>query len=562
MGNYKLNIFKVQDAFSYDETILEVNAAIQNRTRSMCVEKEIQIGENVFKLAYVYALDENPISEVFWKRKLDNIFEINENNEREMHNAYSNYGYIIVGVQGETYIITFGRAHNTVGKLLDLDFGLELAARMINKKEIGLLSSKFFALAKNKSIVEYDNTTFSASIGESIDYIVASIEENHPRTSVKRIIEITDDSAEFNINIKLNIEEENFSLNNLCILIYHINNVLHTYETKINIPKLTLVKPKERELIQRLDNKLTETILSKEESDGKVGVSFFRQKDSNIEILENCSGFVLYRNRSSSEPMAKISLEDIKNFMLQEEIDDINKVKVRYNFPNGFQENEEAKSIIDCTIHLENDDNYYCLNEGKWSKYNKEYLKIIEDNLNEIKEECVFYKPEFDCRLSEINQFAEENEEDIKSSYNTEELENVYKEYRYNYMLSKEKNYLLCDRKNTANKIEVCDLYIDNKELAHVKIGSTQSFCKCMDQSIDGINEYKNNKRDVREKLGINKVEIISLILITDNQTVLREQDISKYESLSFKIKLINWYKYVVENKFIPKIIIAKFEKN
>ena len=560
MGNYKLNIFKVQEDFTYEETISEINAAIQNRTRSMSAEKEIPIGENIFRLTYVYALDENLIDEVFWKRKLDNMFEISEVNERERHNAYSNYGYIIIGILGETYIITFGRAHNTIGKLLDLDFGLELAARMINKKEIGLLSSKFYALAKNKSIVEYDNTTFSASIGESIDYIVANIEENGHRTSVKSIIELADNSAEFNINIKLNIEEDNFSLNNLCILIYQINNVLHTYEPKINIPKLTWVKPKEKDLIQRLDNTLTEIILSEEDIEGKVGVSFFRQKDSNIEILENCSGFILYKNRSCSNPMSKVKLEDIKAFMEQEEIDDINKVKVKYNFPNGVPENEDIKDILDCTIQLENDESYYCLSEGKWSKYNKEYLKIIEENLETLKQD-VHFLSEFDCNLNDIEHYAEANENDIKLSFRTTDFSKVYKEYKYNYKISKERNYLLCDRKTTSNGIEVCDLYINNNELAHVKIGSTQSFGKCIDQSMDGVREFKSNKRNVIRTLNINNVEYVSLILVTENQTVLREQNISKYKSLGFKIKLINWYNFIIENKLKPKIVIAKFEE-
>ena len=62
----------------------------------------------------------------------------------------------------------------------------------------------------------------------------------------------------------------------------------------------------------------------------------------------------------------------------------------------------------------------------------------------------------------------------------------------------------------------------------------------------------------MKEKLKIENVKCISLILIVKSNEVWNSKDISNFKSLGFKIKLIDWYEKVIENKYMPKIIISK----
>ena len=73
----------------------------------------------------------------------------------------------------------------------------------------------------------------------------------------------------------------------------------------------------------------------------------------------------------------------------------------------------------------------------------------------------------------------------------------LYREYVYNYKISKELNAKLLDRKK-FNNIEICDIF-HNGELIHTKIGEPGNFNECINQSLYGF-EIWNNKKEERAR--------------------------------------------------------------
>lgn len=562
MANLKLNIFKIQEDYSYDEVIQEIENKINNMDNIVKLEDTITHGLNEYKINYIYALNKNDLDDVDWKVKIEKLFSkensyIEKDKEYIKKKSYSNYGYLLITNGKNIYLIAFGRSTNSIGKLIDLDFGLEFASRSINVNEIELQSSKFFALAKNKSIVEYNKINFSTSIGESVDYLIGTLEENPPHLAIKSLCQYIDNKVEFNCSIKIIVKEEQVNLDNLCTIIYNIDTVQEKYNPKVRIPKVNIIKSNEVELLQRLEMKLNKMLLSEKSYQENIAISFYNLKNSQFKFSDNVGEFQIYSGRKKTEKLENITIQDIVKFMKENDIYEIEKVKVSIKNSSGFCEQETAKELIYCTINFEDDNNYYCLDNGRWYKYNDKYLEIVRDEFKKLE---VNFDEKYNYNEKEVNDFATKNEEDILREFRSKEDKKPYKEFKYNYKLSKKFGFKLCDRK-IVNNFEVCDLYIDNRELAHVKIGGPQDFIKCIEQSRMGFIEYKSEKKKVKEILGINNVDTLTLILITSNENVDKNKDIQYFKSLNFKIKLVEWYNFVKENNLEPKIIIGKIEE-
>ena len=560
MAKFKLNIFKIKEEYTYEQIKEILNIINKKKTYiEELIEKEIVHGINNYKISYLYALDRKRAKEVEWKIKIDNLFEKEESKRNSINKeSYSNYGFIVVNSNIDNYIITFGRANNSINELIDLDFGLDIASKAMNRNSINLTSSKFYELIKNKSIIEYSNASLNASFAESIDYIVGELKEQEKHSCIKDLLQIINKKVEFNISVKVTVKDDEFSLDNLCKIIYNLKTIQNKYDPQVNIPRLNAIKEKEQDLVIKLDEELNEQILNSDE--GSVNFSFYKLKDTEFIFYGSGVEYLIYSGKNKSEVLDVITIEDIRNFMIDYKIDDIDKVKVKI-FKDGFgEENEEIRRLLDCTIQLDKDENYYCLNEGKWFRYNKEYIKIINGKLENIKEtKIINFDDKFNYLKKEFTEYKEKNNDEFKKVYG-EKIN--YNENKYNFKIANENSYIICDRNINSLGLEICDLYINNEELAHVKIGGPQEFSKCIDQSIEGMICYKNAnkelKKEMKEKLKIENVKCISLILIVKSNEVWNSKDISNFKSLGFKIKLIDWYEKVIENKYMPKIIISK----
>ena len=247
-----------------------------------------------------------------------------------------------------------------------------------------------------------------------------------------------------------------------------------------------------------------------------------------------------------------LTIESISECMKEYNIDSIQKIKVEVIKVDGYKEMYKLIDLIDVIITLENSNIYYTFDDGRWNRFNTNFQSKIEDEIMDINKKIVKFDSRFDYNEEEVKECINTNKEEFQ-----EIIEKGYRELEYNFWISKKLNAILYDRALVDN-LEICDLYLNNNNLVHVKFGTPSNFKDCIEQSRDGALDYINNREKVKNELGIDNVEKVGLVFITDNIKVLEEQDISFYTSLSMKISLIYWRKFVVDHGLEPVIIIGR----
>jgi len=99
------------------------------------------------------------------------------------------------------FCISYGKSHFYLRQYCDHDFGIEVAKRIANQKDIRQKSSKKFAGRKKKEIKSYTkNSKLDIESGESIDYIQSSIDKERAVTFGK--------TGKFGSSVNLNPEIE------------------------------------------------------------------------------------------------------------------------------------------------------------------------------------------------------------------------------------------------------------------------------------------------------------------------------------------------------------------
>ena len=67
-------------------------------------------------------------------------------------------------------------------------------------------------------------------------------------------------------------------------------------------------------------------------------------------------------------------------------------------------------------------------------------------------------------------------------------------------------------------------------------------------------------QEEIKNKLNIKNVDTVTLLLITQNQKVLKSRDVNEFSSLRFKLNLIEWYSKVDLIGKKSRVIIAKLK--
>lgn len=562
-----LNIFKVSD-----ECInLDINAIINNKMNDKKIENikrgesNFQSGINNYTLNFFFGYRKNLNGRIDWYEKLKDIFLLED--ERKI--STSAYGILVIEgnlnkVNQENgkieldrkikYIITFGYGNNIVSDIVDLNYGLEMASMMAKIDSINTQSSKFFSLNKSKSLIIYNNANFNTQVGEAVDYLTAEIEEYSHRSSVKNLLQLINKNVIFSIYVKITLNKE-FSFENIIKIINNLDNIYNTYEHRLSIPKLAYLTQKNATIIETLDKKVLKEAIEDDENT-RISIGTYTNLNGDIKIISDIESVTLSCKRKQAT-YNELNITNVKEFIKENNITNIKNIKISTEQLGK----DDLYKYIDYTTQLEDNNEYYCLSNGRWTKFNKEYIKKVEE---EIKKRV--------CKITEyLDEYKLENIQDLRKKYsnqitgknykNTDKMNNaLYEERIYNMYIAEKTNGIVYDRK-TTDTIEISDIYTkDTHELIHTKIGEPGKFIECINQSIYGTRHYINNKQEVIRKLGnkIEKIETITLLLVITNDDVWKNKDISRFKSLRFKLNLLEWINNVEELNFRPRIIITK----
>ncbi|MBR3249985.1 MAG: TIGR04141 family sporadically distributed protein [Clostridia bacterium] len=561
-----LNIFKMDDDHKTEELKRIIKEKMDsNKIKNIQYQKlNRRFGKDDVDF-YLFFGKKSKESNLEWYENLRNIFENIENLQRK---TTSIYGIVLIEMKINnldsnnkkmyekdkiTYILTFGHGIHAIGEGIDMNFGLDMASKIARIDSINTQSSRYFSLNKNKSLIVYNNANFNTQIGEAVDYMSAKIDERIGKTAIKQLLEIIDENATFSASMKVTLEKE-FNEENIYRILKNLYTIKTNYKPRLQIPKLQFLGAKYEELKVELNEKLKNSIIKNENSLISIG-TYIVQKGK-IQILENQDEYELSSNRNK-KTYSTLTLKDVKSFMKEFKIEDITKINVKI----GGAYTKKLYDFIDFTTTIKDDDNYYCLSNGKWTRFNKEYVKKIDEEIeNKIKRIVEFNEK---LNFKSLHELRKEYSEEITGAeYDSSKDRTLYAERVYNYWIRDFFEGKLLDRQE-SNTIEIADvLDTQSKALIHVKIGDPGNFIECISQSTNGARLYLNNKYEIIKKFGkeLEDIKKIVLLLIINNNDVWRNKDIGKFRSLRFKLELLTWYNSILEMNYTPKIIIAKNE--
>lgn len=421
------------------------------------------------------------------------------------------FATLLVYNSSVSYAVSLGKSHFYLKNYCDLDFGLNLAERIVDDTNLKIKNSKFYKSRKNKIITTYrEGSSIDFDSGESMHYLKAGTIDKNTWGKTASF----GHSAQFNINI---------TPSGLPSLIQRVEAILKQPQ-RVKLPKVVMVHDEEE--IKKLDNLLADAISRtndrsnlQEEEISLSGVEFIFSDQYEY-------GLYIRGDRDSHTEKGELSLERLKKFITDQNIDlkqQVNDIRVKVYNESGRDFSLPLKETIDFVEEKER----YCLIDGKWYQFNQSYIDFLRDEVDSI----VFV-----------------NKEDIQDKNESE----------FNKRKGRE-GFVNCDKIHEVidkkYKIEKVDLYKDTI-LHFVKFGIPQKMNYVIDQAINTVKLLQNNQSKIAINGEDKLVDTICLWLVFVNRK-RKLNKLSDLNSLIFHMKLIDWKRIVQNARYKPLVYIS-----
>lgn len=463
-----------------------------------------------------------------------------------------------VGEIEETYAVTFGSSYFRIDKFCDRDFGFNFASRMeyTNVKTTTLTAPNLKRSKTVNTYINYNELDFNSGESFSKLKVNAKIEEDF--TLFKPAIEIGN-------SIRFNTDNE--TIDGIIDIILYVEDILRIPENdiKYRIPLFQLVK--DDDLLTTLNNNISNVI--GDNLLGEEAISLFSIPELEIigasEVFNHTDDeFALKYPRIEGKKISNLTIQTIKNFCQENDIDSVEKIDkiklVRYR--NGEPVvTLNLRSIIEYT----DDENKCILSGGKWYMFNQDYLTYLNDSVKEIE---TIYKDEYDFNDTIHNQFVdrmyevEKNDEKYIGKTQEKIKESLKKKYYaercFNLIREQEGTFSNHDRVGTTAGFEKMDLYEKaTATMFAVKKGKASSdLCYAVDQSLTALKKFKHG--EIIDMPPINNVGLWFIFgraehLSTDEHNKV---DLSSLDMLMLKNRIDQWKKEVRLSGYKPVIYI------
>lgn len=464
---------------------------------------------------------------------------------------------LLIKHNDDTYAASFGSAYYYPNLYSNKDWAFEYAKK-VNFKRIKLTASTIPNSKRNKQINTYVNyNEYTPTSGESLNQLDIDIELDSDDEELV--------GNNFKIGNSLKLTLKNNELESIAEVIDYVNFVCSKNEIINNFPRLTEITGNDE--ILKYDNKIKKVIYEdylKDIKEYPVDLSQFFTFDVNLKFIKDFNSFII-SFKDNKEEFKVLTMDKLyglmKKWKIKLEDDFLENIKITF-FDDGIHPISEVK--LKNILHYDNIEDECILCEGKWQKYNTEYLTFLADSLSEIK---VCEKEEFSLYTPDYLKFMKEKymEEKEKTEITDEDFLNLnndilkkYTQEAYFNIYCAKKNYELWDQKfryMEGHRAELMDLY-GNKTAISVKIGySSGKLSYVVDQSLEGLILIRNYKDLFDEE-----IDNVGIWLILETDKSIRDEDnnidINKLKFLIFKNKLDYWKKEVLLMGYKPVIYI------
>ena len=275
-----------------------------------------------------------------------------------------------------TYALSYGKSHFYLRPYCDYDFGIELAKRIADEREIKQTSSKRFQGKKKKDIKSYAaNTRLDIESGESVDYLQAAI--------VGTQIETFGKSGRFGTSALL---APNIDVSDLGGFLSEVKSVLTT-PAAFKLPRTTLISDEAE--VARFDELLVDELTS------PIGTTDFTHNSYDLYgvdfVFSTDGSFKLSCGRGPTVELDELSMRELKGYITDNHIarQDVLKVKVTHLSASRPKYSQSIKQSVDFIADQER----VILTNGRWMRFNQDYLEFLDDSLKSIAVEDV--EPQF-----------------------------------------------------------------------------------------------------------------------------------------------------------------------
>ncbi|RSK33714.1 DUF6119 family protein [Bhargavaea beijingensis] len=119
---------------------------------------------------------------ISWFQDWKDFFGIDE----EVYKKYSlNYGCIVVNIERSTYLITYGHAHQWAKSIADINFGLDIAERILEKDQILMVSSQFLKGTKSRTYTQFKGGGYlMPDVGEANNQVIGGVTTTIPNSKL------------------------------------------------------------------------------------------------------------------------------------------------------------------------------------------------------------------------------------------------------------------------------------------------------------------------------------------------------------------------------------------
>ena len=409
------------------------------------------------------------------------------------------FGVFIWSNLENCFAVTYGKSHHYAKTFCELGFGLNLATKIADSKDIRQKSARKFGGSNIRSINSYQKETLlDLNVNESVDYLSAKISED----KVKQFSKQAKFADSLQITKDINWLDFGEFLNHI------VNCLIET--PKFDLPKRNQIKDEKEieklniELKQLLDRNHINVNIS-EDSYSIIGVDF------NFSSTDKYELYFKKGSKNDSQQLDSLDLPAIIKFAKQNEAD-LFDIKIKFYTDTKSTYSKDFKTIIDYTHPTEN----IILQDGKWFEFNEEYVNQLNTFVDMIKINTTNEMPEIDKII----------------------------ESDFSKLLSNQHGYNLYDKTFASTQkhlFEPWDLEKDETVYA-VKFGYPQKLSYVFDQAINTLtlltNKVKTEKGLIYENFKIKK---FCIWLCISRKTKL--SSLSSVKSLIFKQKAVEWHK-------------------
>lgn len=465
----------------------------------------------------LYFTQTPPKKPIRWLKDLQQQFTI-QDFQTENYSAV-----VLITFLGHAYALTFGPSHLLVSKYADLEFGIDIAARILSKYK--LKNSREFGGVKVKSIETYlmtDELPFDA--GEAVSYIKG----------------VPVSTSEWGSNVScgqsVQVSKKTLSLSNVHRMCAQLEKARSSQVLR-EIPKAAPVKgsPEVKALVQRLISDM---------KNGHCMITISQQQLSGVAFLfADQHDFICHTSSKETFTVDEhLSLKALRTRVQKHFGGDYEKLLRATVEAQDDGNTVYFKPFIAFIDYIDTENNHY-LDDGKWYKFDTNYLSNVRNEVDRIPLRVSSEMPTFD--------------ENAYQTWLITQPEQYYRERYLNNLLEQKYHYINHDRSIKifeGASTEITDL-IKGDTIFVVKFGTPQKLNYAIDQALSAVKVLERQAFQIPVNGSTHTVQKLCLWLFLERKTPIKR--ISEINSLIFLMKLAHWRKSVLLSGLQPEVRIS-----